>query len=107
MIQASLCMPSRASSARSFAACGLAVVAHEHCGAAEDLVGNENGVRLRTFEVRELAEALRLLVQDSEQLLQRKQKSREIIQAWSMAQAATQLRDAINKTREGRERARK
>lgn len=79
-------------------ACGLAIIAHKHCGAAADLVNEENGVSLRTFSVDELAQAMRLFAGD-ESLLQAKQtRSSEKIQAWSIDQAARGIIRAIETT---------
>ena len=61
-------------------ACGLAVIAHQHCGAAADLVTAENGAILQSYETAELAAALRWLAEDAESLARRKQKSREMIE---------------------------
>ncbi|NOT64030.1 MAG: glycosyltransferase family 4 protein [Acidobacteria bacterium] len=80
-------------------ACGLTVIAHQHCGAAADLVNDETGVVLQSYETLELAAAIRLLAQDADGLARRKLKSRVRIAAWSIPQAAAQLRRAIDATK--------
>jgi glycosyltransferase involved in cell wall biosynthesis len=75
--------------------CGLAVIAHEHCGATLDLVAPDNGVILQTYTVEELREAMRALASDAVKLQACQKRSAEKIQAWTMPQAAAQLRDAI------------
>ncbi|MBL8208807.1 MAG: glycosyltransferase family 4 protein, partial [Blastocatellia bacterium] len=45
-------------------ACGLAIIAHEHCGAAIDLVGEGNGFKLASFSAEELAQAMNRLIQN-------------------------------------------
>lgn len=76
-------------------ACGLAVIAHKHCGAAVDLVADDNGVLLNEFTATELATALQQLSRDRERQNARKRRSREKIQAWSLEAAARGLVRAI------------
>jgi len=45
-------------------ACGLAVIAHKHCGATVDLVDEKNGVKLENFSVDEVTRAMQLLAGD-------------------------------------------
>lgn len=76
-------------------ACGLAVIAHKHCGAAVDLVDEKNGVKLEDFSVEGVARAMRLLAGD-ELLLQAMQRnSREKIQHWSIEAAAQGIIHAV------------
>ena len=79
-------------------ACGLAVIAHQHCGAALDLVAADNGITLQSYSLDELTEALRLLAANAEVLQQRKKKSQEKIQSWSISLAALHVREAIEAT---------
>jgi len=76
-------------------ACGLAVIAHGDCGAAVDLVGPDVGVKLGTFSVEELTEAMRLVGRDDEQRRAMQQKARARIQAWSIAAAAQGIIRAV------------
>lgn len=76
-------------------ACGLAVIAHARCGAAVDLVGSDNGVALATFEVDELAAAIKLLARDDERRRAMQQQSRAKIQPWTIATAARGIIRAI------------
>ena len=79
-------------------ASGLAVIAHQHCGATPDLVAADNGAVLQGFSVEELADALRSLAQDAATLLRFKQRSQEKIRGWSIPQAALGLKQAIDAT---------
>jgi glycosyltransferase involved in cell wall biosynthesis len=76
-------------------ACGLAVIAHGDCGAAVDLVGPDVGVKLRTFSVHELAEAMRLVGCDAEKRQAMRQRALAKIQTWSIAAAAQGIIRAI------------
>ncbi|HKQ78075.1 MAG TPA: glycosyltransferase family 4 protein [Blastocatellia bacterium] len=76
-------------------ACGLAVIAHGDCGAAVDLVGPDVGVKLRTFSVHELAEAMRLVGCDAEKRQAMRQRALAKIQMWSIAAAAQGIIRAI------------
>ena len=69
-------------------ACGRAVIAHKHCGAAVDLVDEKNGVKLEEFSIAEVARAMRLLAGDKSLLRSMQQNSREKIQHWSIEAAA-------------------
>ncbi|MCI0660980.1 MAG: glycosyltransferase family 4 protein [Acidobacteria bacterium] len=76
-------------------ACGLSIIAHRHCGAAVDLVGDDNGVALNTFSVDELGEALKMMI-DHEPLLRSMQKrSQEKIAHWSIGAAALGMIRAV------------
>jgi glycosyltransferase involved in cell wall biosynthesis len=79
-------------------ACGLAVIAHEHVGAAVDLVGPDNGVALRTFSTEELCAALRLLTDDAALRQRMQQRSREKIAAWSIEAAAAGIVRAVEQS---------
>jgi len=76
-------------------ACGLAVIAHQHCGAAVDLVDQDNGVRLESFSVDELARAMQRLADDCSLLQAMQQCSREKIQGWSIEVAARGMIRAV------------
>ena len=76
-------------------ACGLAVIAHRHCGAAVDLVGNDNGVALNTFSVDELAEALKTMVNHEPLLRSMQERSRKKIANWSIDAAALGMIRAV------------
>ena len=79
-------------------ASGLAVIAHQHCGAALDLVAEDNGIALQGYSIEELTEALRLLAANAVALQQRKEKSQEKIQSWSISLAALRVREAVEAT---------
>jgi glycosyltransferase involved in cell wall biosynthesis len=79
-------------------ACGLAVIAHRHCGAAVDLVGCDNGVALDTFEVDELAAAIELITRDAKQRYEMQQRSRAKIEPWTIATAARGIIRAISES---------
>ncbi len=76
-------------------ACGLAIVAHEHCGAAVDLVAEDNGFRLSGFSVEELAAAMNQLIHDQGLLDSMKEASRQKIQDWTIENAANGIIEAI------------
>jgi glycosyltransferase involved in cell wall biosynthesis len=76
-------------------ASGLAVIAHRHCGAAVDLVGNDNGVALDGFSVDELAAAMRLLAGNDALRNSMQRNSREKIRAWSFETAAPVIIHAV------------
>ncbi|MEP7271363.1 MAG: glycosyltransferase family 4 protein [Acidobacteriota bacterium] len=79
-------------------AAGLAVIAHEHCGAAVDLVGPDNGVALRTFEVEELVGAVTHLANDNALLRRMQACSKEKIRGWSIEAAARGIIKAVTQT---------
>ncbi len=76
-------------------ACGLAVIAHKHCGAAVDLVDAENGARLDGFSVDELAAAIRRIATDQMLRHSMQQRSRERIQDWTIEAAARGIIQAV------------
>jgi glycosyltransferase involved in cell wall biosynthesis len=76
-------------------ACGLAVIAHGDCGAAMDLVGPDVGVKLGTFSVPELAEAMRLVGGDDQKRHAMRQRAQTKIQTWSIAAAAQGIIRAV------------
>lgn len=76
-------------------ACGLAIIAHRHCGAAVDLVGADNGAVLNSFSADELAEAIRRIASDDALRHSMQQRSREKIQAWSIESAASGIIHAV------------
>jgi glycosyltransferase involved in cell wall biosynthesis len=78
-------------------ACGLAVIAHHHCGAAVDLVASDNGVALETFEVEEMAAAMRLIAGDERLKRSMQRRSREKIAGWSIDAAARGIIQAVGK----------
>jgi glycosyltransferase involved in cell wall biosynthesis len=76
-------------------ACGLAVIAHKHCGAAIDLVDEKNGVKLEDFSIEGVARAMRLLAGDELLLRVMQRNSREKIQHWSIEAAAQGIIRAV------------
>jgi glycosyltransferase involved in cell wall biosynthesis len=76
-------------------ACGLAVIAHRHCGAAVDLVSADNGVALETFSVEELSDSMRLFAHDRARLRSMQSRSREKIKDWSIDAAAAGIIHAV------------
>jgi glycosyltransferase involved in cell wall biosynthesis len=76
-------------------ACGLAIIAHQHCGAAVDLVGADNGAALESFSVEELARAMRRIASDERLRRSMQKRSREKIQAWSIESAACGIIRAV------------
>lgn len=79
-------------------ACGLAVIAHWQCGAAVDLVAEDNGLVLRTFAVEEIASAINKLSAAPTRLKAMQQCSREKIVHWSFKNAALAIRQAVELT---------
>lgn len=77
-------------------ACGLAIIAHQHCGAAVDLVSIDNGVVLTGFSADELAQAMQKLAADVALLRSMQRCSREKIQAWSIQAAASGILQAVD-----------
>lgn len=78
--------------------CGLAIIAHQHCGAAVDLVDFDNGIKLRDFSVEELAEAMEALVRGQSLLRNMQERSRLKIQDWSIEKAAEGIVEAVRST---------
>lgn len=78
--------------------CGLAIIAHRHCGAAVDLVDADNGIKLQGFSVEELAEAMQMLVRDRSLLRNMQENSRLKIQDWSIEKAAEGIVEAVRST---------
>jgi len=76
-------------------ACGLGIIAHRHCGAAVDLVGNDNGVALNTFSVDELGEAMMMLINHEPLLRSMQKRSQEKIANWSIDTAALGMIRAV------------
>lgn len=76
-------------------ACGLAVIAHKHCGAAVDLVDEKNGVKLEDFSANEIARAMHYLASDGEILRSKQKCSREKIKGWSIDAAAQGIVRAV------------
>lgn len=79
--------------------CGLAIIAHGHCGAAVDLVAEDNGFKLSGFTEEELAAAMNQLIDDEGLLDSMKEASRRKIQGWTIEQAANGIFDAIVSSR--------
>jgi glycosyltransferase involved in cell wall biosynthesis len=80
-------------------ACGLAILAHQHCGATPDLVDDENGIVLEGFGEQEVAEALRRLATVTPaHLRQMQERSREKIAAWGIEATAKGLIEAVERT---------
>ncbi|MDX2042428.1 MAG: glycosyltransferase family 4 protein [Acidobacteriota bacterium] len=76
-------------------ASGLAIIAHQHCGAAVDLVAEDNGFKLSGFSVEELAAAMNALIHDQGLLNSMKANSLRKIQAWTIENAADGIVEAI------------
>ncbi len=76
-------------------ASGLAVIAHEHCGAAIDLVASDNGITLSGFTVEEMTVAIRRLTEDVERRRRMQVQSRLKIAPWSVESAARGIVDAV------------
>jgi len=83
-------------------ACGLGIIAHRHCGAAVDLVGDENGIALNTFSVDELGEALKLIINHEPLLRSMQKRSREKIANWSIDTAALAMIRAVETSMKAR-----
>jgi glycosyltransferase involved in cell wall biosynthesis len=79
-------------------ACGLAIIAHRHCGAAIDLVAPDNGVTLETFSELELARAMESVANDPPLLRSMQARSREKIEAWSIDAEADGIIRAVNQS---------
>jgi len=79
-------------------ACGLAVIAFQHCGAAVDLVEEGTGIKLLEFSVAEGAKAMELLINDPLLLKAMQVNSRAKIQAWSIENAAEGIVRAVTYT---------
>jgi glycosyltransferase involved in cell wall biosynthesis len=79
-------------------ACGLAVIAHRHCGATIDLVSEDNGVVLQTFSIDELARAMEMIAGNSELRRSMQKRSREKIESWSIDCAAQGIIKAVETT---------
>ncbi|MEY3284394.1 MAG: hypothetical protein RIR86_2407 [Acidobacteriota bacterium] len=80
-------------------ASGLAVIGHRDCGSTIDLVSNDNGVILESFEIEELVDAMRRLISDRVGLEQMKRSSREKIGQWSVEAAVDGLICAVERTK--------
>ena len=76
-------------------ACGLAIIAHEHCGAAVDLVDADNGFKLSGFSAEELAAAMNCLIEDRARLLAMQERSRQKIQGWTIERSAQGIAEAV------------
>lgn len=76
-------------------ACGLAVIAHRHCGATVDLVAPDNGFTLETFNADELARAIKSIADNDDLRRAMQERSREKIKSWSIDAAARGIIDAV------------
>jgi glycosyltransferase involved in cell wall biosynthesis len=76
-------------------ASGLAVIAHHHCGAAVDLVAEDNGAALKTFSVEEMSAAMKLIAEDRARLQAMRSRSLEKIKDWSIEAAARGIIQAV------------
>ena len=76
-------------------ACGLAVIAHRHCGATIDLVNNDNGFTLDNFTVEELAGAMKLIADDDGLRHSMQKSSTEKIKSWSIDAAVRGIINAV------------
>ena len=80
-------------------ACGLAILAHQHCGATPDLVDDENGIVLQGFGEEEVAEALRRLATlTPTRLRQMQERSQQRIADWGIEATAAALIEAVERT---------
>jgi len=79
-------------------ASGLAIIAHSKCGSTIDLVSDENGVVLQSFEVEEIVSAMRRLVSNPAQLERMKLRSQVKIADWSVEAAARGLIAAVEQS---------
>ncbi|HQR34799.1 MAG TPA: glycosyltransferase family 4 protein [Blastocatellia bacterium] len=79
-------------------ACGLAIIAHQYCGASMDLVDVDNGIKLQCFSDEELAKAMKLLIRDQALLRAMQVSSRAKIQLWSIESAAEGIIQAVMST---------
>ena len=79
-------------------ACGLAVIAHRHCGATVDLVGPDNGAVLDSFTVEELTEAMRAIAGDDGRRRRMGEHSRQKIREWSIGAAARGIIRAVQES---------
>jgi glycosyltransferase involved in cell wall biosynthesis len=80
-------------------ACGLAILAHQHCGATPDLVDDENGIVLTGFGEEEVAEALRRLATlPPTRLRQMQERSQQRIADWGIEATAAALIEAVERT---------
>lgn len=75
--------------------CGLAIIAHQHCGAAVDLVDADNGFKLSGFSVDELAAAMNSLIENPARLRAMQESSRQKIQDWTIENSAKGIVEAI------------
>ncbi|MFM8395719.1 MAG: glycosyltransferase family 4 protein, partial [Acidobacteriota bacterium] len=80
-------------------ACGLAIIGHQDCGSTIDLVDEDNGTILRSFEVDELAEAMRWMINDPAAMERMKRNSQEKIGQWSVEAAVSGLINAVENSR--------
>jgi glycosyltransferase involved in cell wall biosynthesis len=76
-------------------ACGLAIIAHRHCGAAIDLVGPDNGIALESFSVDELARAMKSIASNDRLRLSMQERSREKVLSWSIDSAVRGIVQAV------------
>lgn len=83
-------------------AAGLAVIAHQHCGAAIDLVEADNGVLLKTFAVDEIGAALQTIARDTDLRRAMQLRSRTKIAAWTIEGAARGIINAVAQSLEKR-----
>lgn len=79
-------------------ASGLAIIAHKTCGAAVDLVDATNGIKLESFSVNELMEAIKILANDESLLREMQRNSVKKIEDWSIDNAAQGIVRAIEAT---------
>jgi glycosyltransferase involved in cell wall biosynthesis len=82
-------------------ASGLAVIAHRHCGAAMDLVEEDNGAALKTFSVEELSDVMKSMAGDRARLDSMRSRSLDKIKAWSIPAAARGIIRAVETTAGG------
>ncbi len=83
-------------------ACGLAVIAHCHCGATVDLVNAKNGVVLENFSVDEMAQAMNLISGDDDLRRSMQERSRKKIESWSIDAAAQGIIKAVESSANAR-----
>jgi glycosyltransferase involved in cell wall biosynthesis len=76
-------------------ASGLAVVAHQSCGAAVDLVAEDNGAALKSVSVEELSAVMKSIAGDRARLGTLRARSLDKIKAWSIPVAARGIIQAV------------
>lgn len=79
-------------------ACGLPIIAHRECGAAADLVDEENGIVIESHSVDEVAAAMRRMVEEPELRRRLQAGSRRRIENWNIDATAAGIIRAVEAT---------